>query len=93
MDYSTHIVCTLLPLLLDKALVDKILATSGPSGPSLDQKIGDIVQSLTETTKRISQEFLGRPVDPERTFNFEHQLNEELREVGTPDRAGGFQSR
>ena len=79
MEYSTHIVCTLLPLLLDKSGVDKFLAASGPS---LEQKIGDIVQSLTATAQRISQEFLGQPVDPERTFNFEHQVDDVLREAG-----------
>lgn len=80
MEYSTHIVCTLLPLLLDKAAADKALAES--SAPSLEQKMGDIVQALAEKAERASREFLGQPVDPERTFHFEHQIDEVLREVG-----------
>jgi hypothetical protein len=79
MEYSTHIVCTLLPLLLDKAGVDKIVA---PAGPSLEQKIRAIVQALTETAERLSRDFLGQAVDPERTFNFEHQVDDVLREAG-----------
>ena len=79
MEYSTHIVCTLLPLLLDKSGVDKFLAAPGPS---LEQKIRDIVQSLTEAAERISQEFLGQAVDPERAFHFEHQVDDVLREAG-----------
>ena len=80
MEYSTYIVCSLLPLLLDEAAVDGMLA--GAAERSLQDKIGDIVQTLAESASRLSQEFLGQPVDPERTFNFEHQLNEQLRETG-----------
>jgi hypothetical protein len=80
MEYSTCIVCGLLPLLLDKSACDQIL--SGDSGPSLEQKIGDVVQTLAEAVNRLGQEFVGQPVNPERTFAFEHQLNEQLREAG-----------
>ena len=80
MDYSTHIVCTLLPLLLDKSTAHKMLATG--SGPSLEQKINEVVQSLMGNARQVSQEFLGQAVNPERTFNFEHQINELLRETG-----------
>ncbi len=80
MQYSTYIVSSLLPLLLDEAAVDGMLA--GAAERSLHDKIGDIVQTLAESASRLSQEFLGKPVDPERTFNFEHQLNEQLRETG-----------
>ena len=80
MEYSTHIVCTLLPLLIDKAAADRILAAS--SVPSLDQKMGDIVQALAEKADEVNREFLGQPVDPERTFDFEHQIDELLREAG-----------
>jgi hypothetical protein len=80
MEYSTYIVCGLLPLLLDKSACDQIL--SGHSGPSLEQKIGDVVQALTEAVNRLSREFVGQPVNPERTFNFEHQVDDQLREAG-----------
>jgi hypothetical protein len=79
-EYSTRIVCTLLPLLMDKVDAGRILAVA--SVPSLEQKIGDIVQSLAEKASRLNQEFLGQAVNPERTFNFEHQVDEMLREVG-----------
>jgi hypothetical protein len=79
MEYSTHIVCTLLPLLLDASAIGK---TSTASESSLEQKIGDVGQTLTEAIRRLIQEFLGRPVDPERTFDFEHQVDELLREAG-----------
>ena len=76
MEYSTHIVCTLLPLLLGQGGCRQDLGRA--SEPSLEQKIGDIVQALAETASRLSQEFLGQPVDPERTFNFEHQIDERV---------------
>jgi hypothetical protein len=79
MEYSTHIVCTLLPLLMDKSAVDKILE---PSGPSLEQKMNEIVETLAEAASRLGQDFLGQPVDPERTFRFEQRLDEHLREAG-----------
>ena len=50
MEYSTHIVCTLLPLLMDKSAVDKILGE--PSGPSLEQKMNEIVETLAEAASR-----------------------------------------
>jgi hypothetical protein len=69
-----------LPLLFDKWDDGKILA--GDPAPSLEQRIGDIVQSLAEAVNRLSQEFLGQPVNPERTFALEHQLNDQLRQAG-----------
>ena len=80
MEYSTHIFCALLPLLLNKAATEKVLAVA--SGPSLDQKIGDIMQALAEAANRFSQDFLGQPVNPERTFHLEHEVEEQLREAG-----------
>lgn len=80
MEYSTYIVSSLLPLLLDKSAIDGMLAEAAER--TLQDKIGNIVQALAESASRLSQQFLGQPVDPERTFNFEHQLNELLRETG-----------
>jgi len=80
MNYSTHIIATLLPLLLDKPAADKRMAT--PSGPSLYEKITDIVQALAQTVSQLSRDFLSQPIDPERTFHFEHQVEECLREAG-----------
>jgi hypothetical protein len=78
MEYSTYIVTSLLPLLLNKA--DRLLP--GASERSLEDKIGDILQTLSEATSQCSREFLGQPIDPERTFDFEHQIEERLREAG-----------
>jgi hypothetical protein len=79
MSYSTHILVTLLPLLLGKPAADRIVA--GPSGPTLEQKIADIVQALAQGISQLNQDFLGKAVDPERTFHFEHQVQEQLREA------------
>jgi len=79
MQYSTYIVATLLPLLLDKSAVGSILATSELS---LERKIGDVVAGLAEKLQLLRREFLSEPVDPERTFDFEHQVNEAVRELG-----------
>lgn len=81
MNYSTHIACLLLPVLADKSAVDKIL-TAAAAKPSLDEKIADIVQALAESAGQLSQEFVGQAVDAERTLDFEHRLNERLRETG-----------
>jgi hypothetical protein len=78
MQYSTHIVCTLLPMLLDKSAVDRI---AGTAGASLEQKIGDIVQGLAATLQQFQEQFGSSPVDPERTFEFEHQVQDAMREV------------
>jgi len=80
MEYSTYIVSTLLPLLLNKSAADKILAAE--SGLSLEVKIDDVVKVLADMVQRLSQEFLSRRVDPERTFDFEHQVSEAVRELG-----------
>jgi hypothetical protein len=80
MEYSTYIVGCLLPLLLDRSGVDRIAATA--TVPSLEEKLGDIVRELAEAITRLSQDFLGQTVDPERTFDFEHQVDERLRETG-----------
>ena len=80
MDYSTFIVSSLLPLLLDKAAIDRMVTE--PSEGSLDDRIGDIVQELAGAASQLCREFLEQPVDPERTFRFEHQIQERLREAG-----------
>jgi hypothetical protein len=80
MNYSTHIACTLLPLLLDKTGIDRILATAPET--NLEQKVADIVQVLGQDASEVCQAFLNKPIDPERAFHFEHQIDELLREVG-----------
>jgi hypothetical protein len=83
MNYSIHIAALLLPILLDKAAVERLRKSAkGPDGASLDEKVADIVQTLADTVQQLSQQFAGQAVDPERTFNFEHQLNERLRQTG-----------
>ena len=45
MNYSTHIVCTLLPLLLDKAGSERIAAAARASvKPNLAEKIADVTE-------------------------------------------------
>lgn len=80
MNYSTQIFVTLLPLLLGKPAADRIVA--GPSGPTLEQKIADILQALAQGIGQLNLDFLGKAVDPERTFNFEHQVEGHLRKAG-----------
>ena len=80
MQYSTYLVCSLLPLLLDKSTTDQVVTAAG--GPNLEQQLGDVWQALAEQTTQLSQAFLGQPVDPEQTFQFEQQLDELLRETG-----------
>jgi hypothetical protein len=80
MGYSTQLVGCLLPLLLNKADVDEVLKRTAE--PSLEQKIGDILQVLEEAAGRLSREFLGKAIDPERTFDWEHRVDEALREAG-----------
>lgn len=79
MQYSTHIVCVLLPAILDKVAVDKVAATA--SGASLEQKMDDIVQGLAKSLQQLREQFASQPVDPERTFDFEHQVQDAMREV------------
>ena len=80
MDYSTHIMCSLLPLVFDKSDVDKILATE--SGSDLEQQIGDITRVLKDDFARLCDDFRSQPLTPARVFAFEHQVDEFLRETG-----------
>jgi hypothetical protein len=79
MQYSTYIASSLLPLLLNKADIDSLLPQAERS---LEDQIGDILHGFTDSANQLSREFLGQPVDPERTFDFEHQIEERLREAG-----------
>jgi hypothetical protein len=76
MNYSTSLVCSLLPLILDK------VAQGKPNGETLGPKLADILEELLQAASQLSQEFLSRPVDAERTFEFEHQVDDCLREAG-----------
>jgi hypothetical protein len=80
MNYSTYLVGILLPTLLGDSAVGKTLAAAASAG--LAEKIDEVVTALAQSVKHISQEFLKQPVNPERTFAFEHQLRERLRDVG-----------
>jgi hypothetical protein len=83
MNYSTHIVCTLLPLLLDKSGIEQMVAAAGPNvKPSLKEKIAEITEALREAVSQLGHEFVSQAIDPERTFEMEHQLAEHLREAG-----------
>jgi len=71
-----YIVGTLLPVLLGNA--DK----SQSASETLGQKLSDIFENVLQATSQHSQDFLSQPVTPERTFAWEHQLEEVLREAG-----------
>jgi len=71
MEYSTYIVSSLLPLLL----------TTQPQ-LSVEDQVAEIVRRLSEAAKQLAQDFLGQPLDPERTCDFEHRVAEQLRETG-----------
>jgi hypothetical protein len=75
MNYSTYLLCSLLPLTNDQL----VLAQS--NGNTLGKKLADIFEQVLQTTSQLSQEFLSRPVDAERTFAFEHQVEQRLREA------------
>jgi len=48
----------------------------------LEQKIADIAEALIQDVGQLNQGFLSQPINPERTFHFEHQIGERLREFG-----------
>ena len=75
MNYSTYLLCSLLPL------TDKV-APAQADGETLGQKLAGIFENVLQTTSQLSQEFLSRPVDAESTFAFEHQVEQCLREAG-----------
>lgn len=76
MNYSTALVCSLLPLILDNRAQDP--ADAEP----LRQQLARIFQETLQAISQRSQEFLSQPVDAERTFAFEHQVRDCLREAG-----------
>lgn len=80
MKYSTHITCILLPLLLDQPTADEIMAAE--EGPTLDEKLAIIAETLTQAMRQLSLEFLAQPVSAERALDFERQVNERLRVAG-----------
>lgn len=75
MNYSTYLLCSLLPLTADK------VAPAQADGETLGQKLAGIFENILQTTSQLSQEFLSRPVDAESTFAFEHQIEQRLREA------------
>jgi hypothetical protein len=75
-NYSTYLLCSLLPLAVDK------VAPNQADGETLEQKLAGIFESVLQTACQLSQEYLSRPVDAETTFTFEHQVEQRLREAG-----------
>lgn len=75
MNYSTYLLCCVLPL------ADR-LASDDDASSSLEQKLGVIFDSAVHDMSQHAQEFLDQPVDAERTFAFEHQVEHCLRELG-----------
>lgn len=76
MNYSTYLVSALLPLVCDKG------GQAQANGETLGQKLARIAQTLLQAASQVSEEFLDRPVDAERTFAFEHHVEDILREAG-----------
>jgi hypothetical protein len=76
MNYSTYLLANLVPLLVGDA------AKAPPASESLAQKLSAIADQIGQSISQHCQEFLSQPVTPERTFAFEHQLAELLREDG-----------
>lgn len=76
MNYSIYVVSHLVPLLLGNG------AKGQASPESLGQKLADIFEELVQASSQLAQDFLNQPVTPERTFLFEHQVEEVLREAG-----------
>jgi hypothetical protein len=76
MNYSTYLLCCLLPVVLDMG------AQGQGNAETLLQKLAGIFDMVLQATNQLSEEFLRRPVDAERTFEFEHQVDDCLREAG-----------
>src|SRR5262245_59845202 len=76
MHYSTYIVCSLTPLLLSD------VAGGQAEAETLEQALDGITHEVLQAVSELSQAFLSQPVNPERTFEFEHQLQDRLREAG-----------
>lgn len=76
MHYSTYLVCSLTPLLLSD------VAAGQSEAETLEQALDGIGHKLLQAIDQLSQDFLRQPVNPERAFAFEHQLQDHLREVG-----------
>lgn len=76
MNYSTYLLCSLLPLAVDK------VAPTQADDETLEQKLAGIFESVLQTSCQLSQEYLSRAVDAETTFAFEHQVEQRLREAG-----------
>jgi hypothetical protein len=75
MNYSTYLLCSLLPLSAGK------VAPAQTDGETLGEKLAGIFEKVLQSTSQLSEEFLSRPVDAEKTFAFEHQVEQGLREA------------
>jgi hypothetical protein len=80
MDYSTCIVGMLTPLLLFKDGEGRHAAEVEKE--PLKEAVADIVAKLAEEVVGLGDDFVGQPVNGERTFAFEQQVQEHLREAG-----------
>jgi hypothetical protein len=75
MNYSTCIVAALVPLLVSNS------RKAPAEDEALGQTLADILQEACQAINQLSQEYLRRPVEPERTFEFEHKIDVCLREA------------
>ena len=76
MDYSTCIVGILTPLVLSDC------GEGQKKSAPLAQAFSAIFETVLESVSQLGHDFLSQPVDAERTFAFEQQLQERLREAG-----------
>jgi hypothetical protein len=78
MTYSTHIFLTLATLLLTKTPAGDDATPADPADPALPDIVAPALQRLWHRV----EEFRRQPVSPERTHQFEQQLQQTLRELG-----------
>ena len=75
MNYSTAIIGILTPLLLSAC------GQAESESKTLDETLSSIFETALEAVGRLGQEFLDQPVNPERTFALERQLQVQMRET------------
>ena len=76
MNYSTCIVGILTPLVLSES------GEVSSQADTLEEAVGTVWETVGQSVHQLGQDFVSQPVDPERTFELEHQLQDLLREAG-----------
>ena len=79
MNYSNYIVLILTPVLLSDGGKGSSIEEQGES---LEEALANVFATVKELITQLAQNFLNQAVTPERTFEFEHELEKRLREAG-----------